>query len=170
MYLPWALSFQLHHDLRANTKQPTVNDGHNKLRGRFSAVILTSTHHWILWAHGGQLSKMSVLSYIYPLPVHLPPCFVTLLFHLHTTRECFDVCCQAVQRQMRFLWHYLFHFSYCNSLRGPECVCSLPSLICFLHHVRRPSCLWGSESDLMLKTQKTLINHNSWLYTTVANC
>lgn len=45
---------------RANIKQPTVNDGSNKLRGRICTVISTSTHHWNLWVQWGQLLKMSV--------------------------------------------------------------------------------------------------------------
>lgn len=107
---------------RANIKQPTVNDGYSKLRGRICTVILTSTHQWNLWAQGGQLLRMSVPLSIFIFPRPPSPCFVTLLFHLHTTRAAFwclvSSCPKAVEVSLTDIW-YLFHFCYSNSLRGP---------------------------------------------------
>lgn len=153
---------------RANIKQPSVNDGYSKLCGRICTVILTSTHQWNLWARGGQFLKMSVPLSIFIRSCPPPICFVTLLFHLHTTRAAFwclvPSCPKADEVSLTDIL-YLFHFSITvTSWEALESVCLRLLSLMYLFHIRGPFCLWGSESNLMRKTQKTLMlhNYNSW--------
>ena len=91
-----------------------------------------------------------------PPPPPSPPCFVTLLFHLHTTRAAFwcsvSSCQKAVEVSLTDT-QYLFHFCCSNSQRGSG-VCLFTAAVpdVFVFHVRSPFCLWSSESNLMLNT------------------
>lgn len=89
-------------------------------------------------------------------PPPSPPCFVTLLFHLHTTRAAFwcsvSSCQKAVEVSLTDT-QYLFHFCCSNSQRGSG-VCLFTAAVpdVFVFHVRSPFCLWSSESNLTLNT------------------
>lgn len=137
---------------RASIKQLTTNGRYNKLRGRISTVILTFKHHWNLWVQGGQLLKMSV-----PLSIFIPPCFVTFLCHLLTTCAAFwcFVSSSAKADEVSLTLCICFTSVTVTPYEALESVCSLLLSLMYFFHVRRPFCLWGSESKLMLKTHKT---------------
>lgn len=147
---------------RANIKQPTVNGGYSRLRGRMCTVILTSTHHWNLRAQGGQLLKMSVPLSIFicsssPSLLPSPP----MLCHSFVSFACCKLCrCVTLSCPKACLFKFIF--KNINTVRlFIAVVVTRQKTILLLKH----------KSDLFQKSLTNTVQlYNSWVYPSTRNC